>query len=83
MGNAVSTRNSRLSTTSDNGRLSTGKVVREHKRNGVVVVKLNSSAASRRGGDGQITHVVTPKGAILYGSLFNPTSMQRGMLISL
>lgn len=81
MGNAVSTspsRNSRLSASPENGRLSSGKVFREHKRNGVVVVKLNSSAASRRGGDGQITHVVTPKGAILYGSLFNPTGMQRG-----
>jgi hypothetical protein len=85
MGNAVSTspsRNSRLSTSSDNGRSSTGKVIREHKRNGVVVVKLNSSAASRRGGDGQITHVVTPKGAILYGSLFNPTGMQRAITSS-
>lgn len=56
------------------------KMLREHKRYGVVVVKYTSSTGSTRRPDGVVSHVVTPKGAIMYGSLFNPLSIQRGKL---
>ena len=62
----------------NNGR--SNKFVREHKRFGVVVVKLNSAVAPRRGSDGTVSHVVTPKGAVLYGYLYHPASMQKGKI---
>lgn len=56
-----------------------GPPLREHKRFGVVVVKYQStSGATRRGPDGTVSQVVTPRGVILYGSLYNPTSIQKG-----
>jgi hypothetical protein len=72
---------SRFSTTSTDGNTSSNvknRLLKEHKRHGVVTIKLNSNTSGRRLGEQQITHVVTPKGAILYGSLFNPNPIQRG-----
>jgi hypothetical protein len=60
------------------GSIHKSKLLREHKRHGFVSVKINASNSGRRLGEGQITNIVTPKGAILYGSLFNPSSIQRG-----
>ena len=83
MGNSATSRLGRFSTTSDtsplaNNKTGNNKPLREHKRHGIVTVKINSPASGRRGSDAQITHVVSPKGAILYGSLFNPSLIQRG-----
>ncbi len=52
--------------------------LREHKRHGVVTVRINSVNNNRRNSEGQLSHVITPKGAILYGSLFNPAVIQNG-----
>lgn len=78
-------RSSRLSTSSDNGRSGhVGKPqIREHKRFGVVVVKYQSSTgATRRNPENTVSQVVTPRGVILYGTLYNPTGIQRGNYLS-
>lgn len=57
------------------------KQLKEHKRYGFVTVKINSVHSNRRNGDGVMNQIVTPKGCILYGSLYNPLPIQKGMLI--
>eukprot|EP01033_Poteriospumella_lacustris_P010467 gene10468-7441_t len=86
MGTTASSANpktSRVSVASDHGgknSLIKGPPLREHKRFGVVVVKYQSaSGATRRGPDGTVSQVVTPRGVILYGSLYNPTSIQKAI----
>ena len=56
----------------------TQRRLKEHKRHGFVVVKIHSVNSSRRNSDAHINHVITPKGAILFGSLFNPAVIQNG-----
>ncbi|RYH12646.1 hypothetical protein EON65_37685 [archaeon] len=46
------------------------KPPREHKRFGCVTLKVHTINA--RNAEDQVSHVLTPKGALLYGSLFNP-----------
>lgn len=88
MGNSnSSTQGSRLTSTNTSGnprnRNRHGKLVlKEHKRHGVVVVKVNVGAANRRGGDNPLTHVITPKGAIIFGNHLNPTGMLRAIRTS-
>jgi hypothetical protein len=75
-------RSGRLSTSSENGRNGylNKPQLREHKRYGVVVVKYQSSTgATRRNPDNIVSQVVTPRGVILYGTLYNPTSIQRAI----
>ena len=54
------------------------QTLREHKRHGVVTVKINAMNNNRRNSEAQLNHVISPKGAILYGTLFNPTAIQKG-----
>lgn len=78
-------RSGRLSTSSENGRNGylNKPQLREHKRYGVVVVKYQSSTgATRRNPENIVSQVVTPRGVILYGTLYNPTSIQRGTFLS-
>ena len=50
---------------------------REHKRHGVVTLRMNNIAPNRQ--HDVITHKITPKGCILYGaSQFNPAVIQNG-----
>jgi hypothetical protein len=71
-------RASRFSNTSTDNPNPKGRFLKEHKRHGVVTVKINSTNSGRRLGESQVSHVITPKGSILYGSLFNPAPIQRG-----
>lgn len=78
MGNAQLRRN-RSSIASDSG--STGsklKQPREHKRYGTVVVKVTNIAPNRRPQDNVITHCITAKGGILFGSQSSPNTIQKG-----
>lgn len=52
--------------------------LKEHKRHGVVTVRVSAMNNTRRNSEGQVNQVITPKGAILYGSLFNPAVIQNG-----
>jgi hypothetical protein len=72
-------------TSSNNGSFGTGignirnKFVREHKKHGTVTLKLVNMNPVRRGSDHIITHTITPRGCILYGSsAFNPAVVQNG-----
>lgn len=76
---ATSSRN--VSVTSDSGFSSMGrpKQGKEHKRHGVVTLKMVVSNPTRRSSDTVVTHTITPKGCILYGSLaFDPCVVQQG-----
>ena len=92
MGQSQSTNNSRrisaVSVSSDNGSTMSGnaggggnkRYGREHKRHGVVTLKMANLTPNRR--SDQITHTITPKGCILYGaSMFNPAVIQNGMFV--
>jgi hypothetical protein len=62
-----------------------GHTVKEHKRFGVVSVKIAANPntltiAAARNNNSMIQHSVTPRGAVLYGSLCNPCVIQRGEL---
>ncbi len=59
------------------------QTLREHKRHGVVTVKINAMNNNRRNSEAQLNHVITPKGAILYGTLFNPSAIQKGKCLQL
>jgi len=81
------THNSRVSATSDSCGLSfvgRQKLGREHKRHGVVTLKMISASPSgRRGADQVVTHTITPKGCILYPSaMFNPSNAQKALTSS-
>lgn len=82
MGATTSTSNTSRHSTAEVGNssnlLTTKQSLREHKRHGMVTVKINCVNNNRRNSEGQINHVITPKGAILYGSLFNPAVLQKG-----
>jgi hypothetical protein len=83
MGNAhqISNRSRSSVSTSENNNVGTvirTKHIREHKRYGTVIVKITNMAANRRPQDNIITHIITPKGSILYGSLCNPANIQKG-----
>ena len=55
------------------------KFGREHKRHGVVTLKMVSANPVRRGAETIVTHTITPKGCILFGSQhFNPAVVQNG-----
>lgn len=60
------------------------KQAREHKRHGVVTLKMiSANPTGRRETDRVITHTITPRGCILYpAAMFNPTVVQRGELWS-
>lgn len=80
MGNNQSNNSSRVSVASNGSSVKPFKV-REHKRHGAVILKiLNSANTPRRNPENQITHVITPKGSILYGSSVfnNPNIIQNG-----
>lgn len=82
-GQSINTSSSRnASVTSESGFSSTGgrqKHGKEHKRHGVVTLKMVVSNPTRRANDQVVTHTITPKGCILYGSqAFEPTVVQQG-----
>jgi hypothetical protein len=52
--------------------------LREHKRHGFVTVKINSNNPNRRPNEAVINHIISPKGSILYGSLFSPSAIVKG-----
>jgi hypothetical protein len=52
--------------------------LKEHKRHGVVTVRINAINNNRRNSEGPPSQVITPKGAILFGSLSNPVAIQNG-----
>jgi len=60
--------------------------VREHKRHGVVslkVVNQHAATANLRGIENHICHTITPKGSIIYGaSNFNPVAIQEAIVAS-
>lgn len=83
--NTSSSRNA--SVASESGFSSSGggrpKHGKEHKRHGVVTLKMVVSNPTRRANDQVVTHTITPKGCILYGSLaFDPMVVQQGELTS-
>jgi hypothetical protein len=53
--------------------------LKERKRHGFVTVKLNSVNSNRRVSESATPQIITPRGAILFGSLFNPAVIQNGM----
>eukprot|EP01031_Cornospumella_fuschlensis_P038590 gene38590-46914_t len=53
------------------------KAPREQKRFGCVALKVHTINA--RNAEDQVSHVLTPKGALLYGSLFNPGVVLKAM----
>jgi hypothetical protein len=66
---------------SESGLSVTGRSkAREHKRHGVVTLKMVSANPNgRRGAEQVVTHTITPKGCILYPSaIFNPAVVQHG-----
>ena len=84
MGHGQSVSSSRnVSVTSESG-FSTNSAIRvkaakEHKRHGVVTLKMVVSNPTRRANDQIATHTITPKGCILYGSqVFDPLVVQQG-----
>ena len=68
----------RTSTTSPDHHGGSKSILREHKRHGLVTVKIANVNNNRRDNLGQINHIISPKGAILYGTLFNPNIIQKG-----
>lgn len=54
------------------------KHAKEHKRFGMVQVKIHTSNPARRNSETQINHVITPKGAVMYGSIFDPKNIMAG-----
>lgn len=78
--NTASSRNvSVTSTESGFGGGSRPKFHKEHKRHGVVTMKMTLHNPTRRNSEQHITQTITPKGCILYGSLaFDPAVVQHG-----
>jgi hypothetical protein len=58
------------------------KQPREHKRYGTVVVKVTNIAPNRRPQDNVITHSVSAKGAILFGSQSSLNTIQKALSTS-
>lgn len=79
MGNTQSSRSPSTSEPATNNR-NRKTSLREHKRHGFVTVKINSNNPNRRPNEAVINHIITPKGSILYGSLFSPTAIVKGKL---
>jgi len=88
MGNSQGSNQRSASVASEGSVISTGsgrsKHAREHKRHGVVTLKMvNASTPVRRGSESVITNVITPKGCIIYGSsVFNPAVIQNAIVHS-
>lgn len=82
MGNNNSS-HQRMSFASDSGSMTAninkgrGNSMKEHKRHGIVVVKIMNAANNRRNNN-HTTHVITPKGSVLFGSVYNPNIIQKG-----
>lgn len=55
------------------------KHIREHKRYGTVIVKVTNIAPNRRPQDSVITHSITSRGGILYGSQCSPNTIQKAL----
>jgi len=80
--NSMHTERTRGSFTSDgrrsfNSNNNKPRHLKEHKRHGVVSVKLLSTNNNRS--DSQVAHVVTPKGSIIFGSAINPALVQKSL----
>ena len=54
--------------------------LREHKRYGVVNVKITNISTSRRSPENTVNHTITPRGTIIYGSVCNPFTIQKGKI---
>ena len=78
MGNAQTAGANRLSTSSEPGATRKKPPLREHKRHGFVTVKVHSNNPNRRPNEGVVSHIISPKGSILYGSLHSPTQIVKG-----
>lgn len=64
---------------SDANNANRSSVPRERGRYGVVNVKISSLAyANRRTPENETTTIITPRGAIFYGSATNPAPIQKG-----
>ena len=85
MGHAqsINTTSSRsVSVASSDGGAGRLKHHKEHKRHGVVTMKMTLHNPTRRNSEQHITQTITPKGCILYGSLaFDPAVVQHGMAL--
>lgn len=79
---SVGTSHSRnVSMSSESGLIPVGRAkhAKEHKRHGIVTLKMVGANPVRRGAEAIVTHTITPKGCILYGSQnFNPAVVQNG-----
>ena len=53
------------------------RYLKEHKRHGVVTVKMMNMANNRRGAENQLVHVISPKGSIIHGSVYNPALIKK------
>ena len=82
-GQSVSNSSSRnVSVASESGLSLSGrqKFGREHKRHGVVTLKMvSTNPTGRRGNEQIISHTITPKGCILYpAGMYAPATVQHG-----
>jgi len=86
MGHAqsINTPSSRsVSVASSDGGAGRQKHHKEHKRHGVVTMKMTLHNPTRRNSEQHITQTITPKGCILYGSLaFDPAVVQHAIATS-
>jgi hypothetical protein len=84
MGNTQAASTFRTSITSeDRIRSKQNQNLREHKRNGVVQLKISSLTTNRRNQEVTVNHTITPRGSILYGSMCNPLNVQMGKQLTI